>query len=740
MRTKLIVIATVLVCSAYLIARENSAKRSRPPANNSSHADRTVADEVAIGAGDDREIAEADANQGNRNRQVADVYPLTVNGRQWTFRTRPPEGIKVRAGHPRLLVTPDNREEVAAKLNSRQYARGLRFYQKTPVYKALRYVCLGEHQNGIVAKDWLLKQEAAIPRFGDQAFFSILVYDWCYDLFTSDERERAMAVLMGQHGMKMPEAGIADEWEVTYALHKTKDEARGSWFGNNLHEPRGHDRAYLTRGVMALAFHGDGVRDEWCEYVFQRMLDGQDGRIYPIYDPENGALLDLHNLMALNSGGTQAGHHNEAILSGYNGMFYYRTPFLLAAWQSATGDNAVLHDNNAMRRMAHWVAYELSAGEKIGPTEPLVLATGAYKDFDPDSASLAQWLLNKYTDGTLRDVFSLIVSDRSVPAKSPAELGMPTAHFLDGGDLCISRSSWDDDATEVRLDCRPIDTNRYEKFPGLMSITSRGEKLIIRGRAKKGSTEPQFGSGIWIYPEGKAGLVPVGGSTMWGAVHLKGTDERVPRATYPFEAASRSGYRASSPTENQGEADHHVFGVDSARIWVSGKKPIDVQKCKRTLVHLKPAGGREIVVVYDRVVTGPGLVNCWGCRVMNQPAVSGNRFAAVNDEVAIHATLLTPGRIEVRGGPGKATEGPEGERYDRRGYLFRDDDSGRDVFGSYSVFIKPQSGSTANDYCVVFEIGDAGFTPVEATLTGKVVSVDGWSVDFSVEDRTKVTR
>jgi hypothetical protein len=94
--------------------------------------------------------------------------------------------------------------------------------------------------------------------------------------------------------------------------------------------------------------------------------------------------------------------------------------------------------------------------------------------------------------------------------------------------------------------------------------------------------------------------------------------------------------------------------------------------------------------------------------------------------------------LDVRGGPGKATEGPNGESYDGIGYKFLDDDSGRDTFGSYALFAKPIGGET--DYCVVLEIGDAGFVPVNPSIIDSKLTVGGWSVDFTVECQTKVSR
>ena len=95
----------------------------------------------------------------------------------------------------------------------------------------------------------------------------------------------------------------------------------------------------------------------------------------------------------------------------------------------------------------------------------------------------------------------------------------------------------------------------------------------------------------------------------------------------------------------------------------------------------------------------------------------------------------------VKGGPGKETEGPNGESYDGTAKVFFDAGSQYTALhGAYAVFIRPKTALPKQDYCVVLEVGDTGFVPSDATMTGKVVSVGGWTVDFSIEDQTKVRR
>ncbi len=247
------------------------------------------------------------------------LFPLTINGKQWTFRTPPPENLKVREKHPRFLL-PGHEEEIHSKLTDPRYTmlHKLAADAQPMAYQALVYAMSGSRAAGEVAKAHLLSL-AAEPQGGDSAgniFFEIMIYDWCNDLFNAQEREQALHILCERVRMHMPKPG-STEFEA-YSLSTKKGDGFGAWFDNDIHNPRQYS-GFLWRGLVALAFHGDGVRDEWCEYVYQAMLNNTDARIYPVYDPQRGGLVDSHNQRALDSGGIQSGWNHNRIMDGYEG-------------------------------------------------------------------------------------------------------------------------------------------------------------------------------------------------------------------------------------------------------------------------------------------------------------------------------------------------------------------------------------------------------------------------------------
>jgi len=661
---------------------------------------------------------------------VDGVYPLTINGQPWTFRT-PPSALKV-VDHPRFLL-PGREDQIRAKLSDPEWKNTLRQLEGDPELNALQYALLGDVAAGQAAKAALLALDGKMDSNGDAFLDFVLVYDWCNDLLTASEKETALRLLLGECGLTMPEPG-STEFGVTSPRHTEKGDGVRDNYGNDSQEPRTHAKGFQLRGMVPLAAYGDGVRDEFCAYGVEQLRINGDGRFYPIYDGVRGGPIDMHNSMALDSGGTQAGGHTNGTITGYNAMFFDSAPRLLAMWETATGDELFSRDN-FYRKAAEWIVFR---GEPVGSSRGLqdfLMLTGIYKDIDPQAAALSAWINQQHGDGSYYPIFALTLGDKSVEPKSPQQLGLPLSSFRAGDDRFFSRSSWSPDSTTLMLTTRTIDSNRYEPDVGLLSITSGREKLMVAGQAKKGGRCVLYGSGIWLWPTGQSPNHIQQSSTYWGGFHLP-ADEKVPRAENPYDVASLPGYRGVLPTEDHGNDSHHVFTIDASRFACDGDKSrLGVLKNKRTVVHLKPVDGREFVVVYDRVSVGDGVSQLWGCRLMNEPVVDGQSFTATVENKAIHGTFLTPVSLDVRGGPGKATEGPNGESHDGTGYDFKDDDSGRENFGSYALFAQG-----TGTYCVVLEIGDAGFVPAAATMTGNVVSVGGWLVDFTVEDKTKVSR
>ena len=672
------------------------------------------------------------------------LVPLIVNGEQWTFRAQPPVGLKIRTEHPRLLLTRDQIPELVEKLDSGHYSKERKVLGSTPRYKALMYLLYNDEVAGEEAKAALLSIPADALVTGKSNFHWCLVYDWTWDLFTPAEREIAMHRILRVSGMNMPAPGettidVFDKHYNTPLDHdfRYKDQSGFyGWFLNNPWEPGTHEPGVLFRGIIALAFAHDGVRDEFCNHIFQVMLLNNDNRIVPIYDAVNGGLLSAHNIMALSTGGCQAGSYKNFPFSGYTSMFTGAIANLMACWESATGDNLFDRDN-FFRKMPEWQVY---SGGKRGSSMLMTcrLLTGRYTG---DIAALAAWHNQQSGEGPYRSIAALVIGDKRIFAKSPSELGLPLSSYRRGADMFESRTSWDEVAnTRASLTTREVDANRHELAAGLLGIRKRGIELLIQGQAKKGTKAEIFGSGIWIW---KTGELPSGvqqGSTYRGSFHEVGT-ERTRRASSPYAVATKAGYKGATVVENHGGENYHVFAVDSARLRIHNKERIDVREARRTIVHLNPLDGREFVIVRDDLSLGTGLSHAWGGRFWNPVSVSGNRFTEVNSGVQMVGTVLLPAdaTLNPSGGPPDITIGPLNEtQVDRRWFQAVAPDLKHDYNGSWSMYIQPQTNTTSEVYCVVLEIGDEGFVPTDAVLVGGAVEVGGWTVTFG--NQTKVER
>lgn len=689
---------------------------------------------------------------------VDGLYDLTLrSGKECTFVTPAPADLEVVA-HPRFLI-PGRREDLQRKLTDDDHAT-LRKTSREYTYNALLYAMNGDVAAGIEAKEWVLAQPKELQNThgAGTIYHELLVYDWCHDLFTAAERDQLFQDLCTRIGIIAPEPGsaefgIVDErWQHQ---HKGDGFPPGVRFGNDHGDPT-QSHGFIYRGLFALAFYGDGVRDEFCEYIYGTMLDSSDARIHSFYDPVHGGLVDSHNQRALDSGGIQSGWNHDRVMDGYEEYFTaYMIPYM-AAWDSATGDDSFT-DNNYFRLMAHRTAYRWHKGIIIGAPrlqQTVTQLTGLYRDSDPQMAGLARWLVDQDSMGGYQSLETLVLADLAVEPIHPKDIDwMPLGKTLKGDDICHTRSSWEPNATCVQLFTRTMDSHRCEPEIGGLHIVRNGVPLIMRGRGRKGSDESLLTANVNIYPKGGRLETNNQGDSYWGGGHLKGPFALYPwvdRATSVIDTATQPSYRGILPTEDHGDDSHHVFAVDSMKFREMQMDPanelvqerMDVDKAKRTLVHLRPTDGREFIIVYDRIECSADYDHVWFSRYLNEPIASGNSWAAANDGQQISGQVLSPGmEVLVRGGPGKETEGPNGESYNGVGKVFYDAGSKyTQMQGAYAVFVRPTPALPKQDYCVVLEVGDAGFVPAAATMTGKVVSVGGWQIDFMVEDQTKVSR
>ncbi len=663
---------------------------------------------------------------------ILDPYPVTVAGKLTDFRTAPPEDLLVRT-HPRFLI-PGREKEIAAKFSDQEWIDGTISGISTSMeLQALRYAVLGDMESGLSAKQQLL----GITADGMSGALKddlpiLLTYDWIFDLLDADQEEQVFELLCERTGISVPNEG---EWSVLHKDHTDPAEVR-QWYNNNYNTSgEAAGLGFQMRGLIALGFHGDDVRDEWCEYGVQALLDGTlDARFFPIYDAQRGGVLDLHNTIAMNSGGCKMGPTDAGPLSGYNGMCYADVIWTMLCWETATGDDLFSRDNG-YRKMSQWLAYKGGISTREG-VMCCRLLTGIYREIEPDNAALAAWLIDQYAGKPVDygDIIYLCVGDRSVRLLWPQEARLQLFDYHDGMGEIISKTSWMKSATDVRMTATALDTQRHQDSTGLLMISTLGAEVIADCHEKKDRRECLIHNGVMCWNSaGPATGDSLKSTTYWGmvgAINPYGEPKNplyVKRATYPRDAAIYAGYRGQVPQLEQDVDDGwRMFSVDSAQYaadWPN-KVTLDVRKRLRTVLHLLPDDrGREFVVVQDVVEVGPNVSHCQAWRLYGKPEINerGDQFISVNGPAQVCGTVLSPGLASLVVQEG--TLRPDGTPLAVEQYYNT---------GNWGLYVVPQVPMQQCQYLTVMEIGDTGFDPatVQMTDSGRL-QVGDWTVDLN---------
>lgn len=161
---------------------------------------------------------------------------------------------------------------------------------------------------------------------------------------------------------------------------------------------------------------------------------------------------------------------------------------------------------------------------------------------------VAQWLTDKF--GTREDSEAYILRKRmnsvGLPAKSPAEAGLPLAKAFENGD-CFIRSSWDDMSTVLAL-----------------KAGDDGSQCVYS------HNRPELQS-IALGAFGEYIIVTTGSASYRGALH------------YEYDRLTRSANTITIDGMNQkypGTATYKEGKWDNRQYWVEGKPHVYVRKCE----------------------------------------------------------------------------------------------------------------------------------------------------------------
>jgi len=415
----------------------------------------------------------------------------------WTYEDfqagRIPQDYTVRKGHPRLLITPENRPEMVAKAKAapKLFQRAITQADKGSGPGVI-VACGAIHQLGAIPGFKYAMAPEEYGRKGVKLLMSVVRarnaevtwkydklrlsvpcgYDWLYPLLTASQRKAIVSELIRL-------AGDAGSTAKTVRL-------------SGANAPAG-----LQRMTMGLAFHGDGVDDP----AAKRIVDSTFKQIWWNADKGRTWPSVLQMVLLLEGGGWTEG-------ANYFGFNYKCFPDV-AAWKTATGQDYFAR-MGYFRAIPYWMAHAvlpnmppprkggylkpevLPVGRYhargVSPVRILASATGYLSQADPVGASLAKWWIKRYPGGGWFNspglVSGVLIGDPRVKLRSPAELKLPRTLVMRGLNLVFMRSAWGDpDATVVGFGNNRFHTYRSETHNALCLWKNGGHLFPYRGYA-----------------------------------------------------------------------------------------------------------------------------------------------------------------------------------------------------------------------------------------------------------------
>lgn len=647
---------------------------------------------------------------------LLDATAITIDGEEWTFRTPPPlePQRQVISSHPRLYITQANLDDLKLKLGDPIYADDLIKLRSigdgedtianAPLANALLYLLEDDIARGNSAKDWLL-----LGSFGDVPVFEragewvepILVFDWIYPLLTDAEKIIAFNNLRVNfdydHRTAVPR-NVTRYWNDEWARHQ------------ELHYP-----------ILALAIAGDGIDDTWADEVLE-LVYTESPLIMGPYGPNRGSgFLDMLASTSLDDGGGEQVGSDRFFGSGYYNM-YLHSIMPMAAWETATGE-PMWARSPFFRKIPEYWAYDKSKQPaSLGSALPEML-TGIYRTIDPDTAALARFQVNQWGRYNRLFIYRLIFGDLRVLPKSPAEIGLPTAKYIRGGDLFVSSRSWAADAFTLTSYSRYLDTSRFESGSGIFAIHRGQEPLAVAAEPNKERLSAGFYSGLWVYDPSDESGTRFQDSTYWGLGPSRADDS--------YTAASNAGYFPGGPDNIVINSTYRGISTE----YSEQLKAPGVRVARQTIVHILDEN-RDFIVVYNYTDIPANLRRAWSMRLAVTPSIAGNSYSIPGMRTTIVAPVSHT--ISWVGGVGDELKGPppEQEWYgnDRAGnsagYSSNPDKAKANGIGN--LFVQATNPSEIMEFLVVIEAGS--LAPVSVSRTSdREASFGDWQVSFSAD-------
>lgn len=576
--------------------------------------------------------------QEERNQESPpfDIALPLPNGSSWSGITQPPSPDQRRINdHPRILLTPETLPSLRRKLRSAVYQKDIEALRKSdnPTDKAFRYVVFGDRRAGVEAKNALLANE--IPRWSglDQfivPFQAALMYDWLYHLMSPEERKLSAEVVMFH--AKTSEGSLAEY----FRSNRSSKPPQTPYYWNDV----------WSRGLAFQTVAGLALDNKWATNLRNDAYDGRE----QVFGPYSGGAIDVLNTMSLTSGGGQQAGILDQAGSGYEAFFQIGASFFLHSWQTATSEN-VVEMTTYFETLPKYLAQSYLHVKEFDETakQSLEYATG---NRDPDSASLAAWLLREKGRARYALVPRLILGDLRVRPRSPVEVNLPNCDYLEGADLFYSRTGWEKQNTVLLMYARHWDTNRYEPSSGCLAIYQSGLPILVLGTQRKGTGDPTRTSGVWAWNRNDPKTIGFG-STYWRDLRMQAPRRAVPRAFSARDvvATNNSFYRPETLVDQTVTEQQHSATTSFASLL----KCKGVEQARRTVSRRMPAG--KIIQVTDEFIAEEGVNFAISLRLTSIPKIHDNVIQIPGARITLESE--TTG-IQWYGGQGSELNTPWG--------------------------------------------------------------------------------
>ncbi len=557
----------------------------------------------------------------------------------------------IRAGHPRLFITPDNKNAIVQRIINSAFGRqafqklidtadaGMntdftaipqtesgrsafpRFQPYVEAYGILHQLgaLLGlppeepngsYHLNGFIFKHGLGAYEAkgvgaylALVRHRNASFGSNYTrdtalatgYDWFYDLFSQEERKEAIA--------KLVESAIV--WPLQ----------------NDPNYPSATQQVASLKYMHGVAFYGDNI-----DMPIAFKVDGKE----VTYSNSNGASQRIINEILTRSlwGPTGILSRFEVLMGGVNdeeivyASYYYKVFPILEAWYTATGQDfwqAGVH----WKRFMQWLIYNTLPHQETGkgpwyyPHMPQAYLGASLQDNDTmkmiaastswlgrmeekDLADVAAWAMRLPTSWGAYDVedflYGVLMGDPLRTPRSPKEAAIEPSLVLPGPIArTYMRSGWDSyDATFAMHSVAEWPLRSTESCMNSIFLWKNGGTLLTH---KQGYVHDYGPSSRWniVLPYAPGDYSDGGMTGRWS---WSGADNRWRDVTL---FTHKSGFLRGAEVI----AGKYGYSAGDTAEWLKWHSNNSIQSSDRQVVWFPaPAGtGSDYFLIFDRVST-----------------------------------------------------------------------------------------------------------------------------------------